>query len=68
MAKQLSLDDLLDQITRLAEVAKADAVRDILIDLEESFKQGPLAEDDDSWHGGFRAAIETIALNYTASK
>jgi hypothetical protein len=59
MAKQLSVDEILDQIAGLKEQIRKELIADILSDLSDCAKDG-----DEDEEAGLQAAIEIIRSNY----
>ena len=64
MAKKVSADSLIEQIRDLENAITEKTLIDIVEDLREALKSGPIEGDVDTWESGFRAAIETITANH----
>jgi len=59
MAKQMTTDQIIEQIGGLREIIRKELLADILIDLGDAAAQGPAHEMK-----GIQAAIEIITENY----
>jgi hypothetical protein len=68
MAKkqQLTAEEIAEQITGLEDKIRKGLLEDLVVDLRDSLKHGPVTVegDVDTWECGFRSAIETITANY----
>jgi hypothetical protein len=65
MTRKLTADDICAAIGDLEDTTRKALVADILADLLDSAKKGPMDSEADTWESGFRAAMETISSNYS---
>jgi hypothetical protein len=68
VVKQLSAEDIAEQVCGLGEVERKNTVDDILGTLPEFVNDGPFEGDEDTWVSGFNSAMDVIRSNYPHSK